>query len=64
LGGERQIGLGSDFDGIDHMVENLLSYNDYHNLINELNRLYSSEIVKGLLFDNFTRNFPLEKEIS
>jgi membrane dipeptidase len=46
------------------MVEKLTSYKDYHNLINELNRLYTSEFVKGLLFDNFTRNFPLEKEIS
>ncbi|MGE7185279.1 dipeptidase [Peribacillus sp. NPDC006672] len=64
LGGERQIGLGSDFDGIDHMVENLMSYKDYHNFINELNRLYSSEFVKGLLFGNFTRNFPLKQELS
>ncbi|MGE7760584.1 dipeptidase [Peribacillus sp. NPDC097895] len=62
LGGERQIGLGSDFDGIEHMVENLTSYKDYHNFINELNRLYSSEFVKGLLFGNFTRNFPVKKE--
>ncbi|WP_230158257.1 dipeptidase [Peribacillus sp. Bi96] len=64
LGGERQIGLGSDFDGIEHMVENLTSYKDYHNFINELNRLYSSEFVNGLLFGNFTRNFPVKKERS
>ncbi|MGG4264872.1 dipeptidase [Peribacillus simplex] len=64
LGGERQIGLGSDFDGIDHMVENLKSYKDYHNFINELNRHYSCEFVKGLLFGNFTRNFPLKQEVS
>lgn len=58
LGGEKQIGFGSDFDGIEHMVDKLASFNDYHNLINELNRLYSAAFVKGLLFENFTRNFP------
>ncbi|MFD6441556.1 dipeptidase [Peribacillus sp. NPDC060186] len=58
LGGEKQIGFGSDFDGIEHMVDKLATFNDYHNLINELNRLYSAEFVKGLLFENFTQNFP------
>ncbi|WP_057913341.1 dipeptidase [Peribacillus muralis] len=62
LGGERQIGLGSDFDGIDHMVENLTAYKDYHVLVNELNRLYSSEFVNGLLFGNFARHFPVKKD--
>ncbi|MFJ7751860.1 dipeptidase [Peribacillus muralis] len=62
LGGEKQIGFGSDFDGIDHMVDNLTSFKDYHILINELNKFYSSEFVKGLLFGNFARHFPVKKE--
>ncbi|MGE7601714.1 dipeptidase [Peribacillus sp. NPDC097675] len=58
LGGDKQIGFGSDFDGIDEMVDNLTSYRDYQNLINELDRLYSTDFVNGILFENFIRNYP------
>ena len=53
LGGEHQIGLGSDFDGIEQTVDQLSSYREYHNLVNELVKHYSAEMVKGILFENF-----------
>ena len=58
LGGEKQIGFGSDFDGIEEMVDHLTSYRNYQNLIEELDKLYSTEFVKGILFENFIRNYP------
>ncbi|MFJ7747735.1 dipeptidase [Peribacillus sp. NPDC097295] len=58
LGGDKQIGFGSDFDGIEEMVDNLTSYRNYQNLINELGRLYSTEFVNGILYENFIRNYP------
>ena len=58
LGGENQIGLGSDFDGIDQTVDQLSSYREYHNLVNELEKQYSAELVKGILFHNFVRSYP------
>lgn len=58
LGGEKQIGFGSDFDGIEEMVDHLTSYRNYQNLIGELDKLYSTEFVKGILFENFIRNYP------
>lgn len=53
LGGEKSIGFGSDFDGIDETVEQLDSYADYQNLVNELLKYYKEEQVKGFLFSNF-----------
>lgn len=58
LGGEHQIGLGSDFDGIDQTVDQLSSYREYHHLVNELVKNYSTEMVKGILFDNFVNHYP------
>lgn len=58
LGGDKQIGFGSDFDGIEEMVDNLTSYRNYQNLIDELHRLYSTEFVNGILYKNFIRNYP------
>lgn len=58
LGGEKQIGFGSDFDGIEQMVDKLNSFRDYQNLIDELNRHYSTEFVKGILFENFISHYP------
>lgn len=58
LGGGHQIGLGSDFDGIDDTVHNLSSYRDYQNLANELVKRYPGEFIKGILFDNFAERFP------
>lgn len=58
LGGGRHIGLGSDFDGIEQTVQKLSSYRDYGNLIDELQKHYSEEFVRGILFENFTSRFP------
>lgn len=53
LGGEANIGFGSDFDGIHETVEQLRSYADYENLINELLKYYKQEQVERFLFANF-----------
>lgn len=58
LGGGRQIGLGSDFDGIEQTVQKLSSYRDYGNLIDELQKHYSEDLVRGILFENFVSRFP------
>lgn len=58
LGGEKQIGFGSDFDGIDRTVENLSSYREYDNLVTELHKHYSASFVKGILFNNFFEKYP------
>ncbi|CAH0346110.1 dipeptidase [Bacillus sp. CECT 9360] len=58
LGGGSQIGLGSDFDGIDDTVHSLSSYRDYQNLVNELYKHYPVEFIKGVLFGNFAARFP------
>ena len=58
IGGENQMGLGSDFDGIDETVNQLSSYREYHLLVNELVKHYSARLVKGILYENFSRNYP------
>ncbi|MCQ4086583.1 dipeptidase [Saccharibacillus sp. JS10] len=55
LGGERHIGLGSDFDGITYTVEDLGHAGQSQNLINELLKRYSEDQVRGFAFDNFAR---------
>ncbi|RFU61604.1 dipeptidase [Peribacillus glennii] len=59
LGGAKHIGLGSDFDGIAQTVDNLSSYKDYGNLIEELQKHYTEDFVRGILFENFTSRFPV-----
>jgi len=59
LGGVRNIGLGSDFDGIDdNKVEGLEHAGMTYNLINELLKHYSEEEVRGFAGENFLRNRP------
>ncbi|WP_085523902.1 dipeptidase [Tuberibacillus sp. Marseille-P3662] len=58
LGGGKQIGFGSDFDGIDHTPEHLSSYADYHHLIDLLLKHYSEDQVQGFLFNNFYAALP------
>ncbi|AQQ54807.1 dipeptidase [Planococcus lenghuensis] len=61
LGGRKQIGFGSDFDGIGTFVNDLEDASKYPNLINELQKRYSEEDVKGFASQNFlnyiSRNF-------
>ncbi|MDO3408424.1 dipeptidase [Saccharibacillus sp. CPCC 101409] len=58
LGGERHIGLGSDFDGISRMIRGLEHAGRTQNLVNELLKHYSEEQVRGFAFDNFARSLP------
>jgi membrane dipeptidase len=59
LGGENRLGFGSDFDGIEQFVPNLENVGQYDNLVNELLKKYSANLVEKLLFGNwlsFLRN--------
>lgn len=58
LGGKKNIALGSDFDGIDHVPSNLQSYKDYPKLIEELCRHYSNKEVEGFLWRNLLERIP------
>lgn len=53
LGGVKQIGFGSDFDGINFYTENLEDSSKYQNLINELLKRYSEDEVRGFAHQNF-----------
>ncbi|RDW17054.1 diguanylate cyclase [Oceanobacillus arenosus] len=58
LGGEKQIGFGSDFDGISSFVTDLENASHYPNLINELLKYYSEDQVKGFAYRNFLEHLP------
>jgi len=58
LGGEKNIGLGSDFDGISAKIVNLENASMQQNLLNELLKKYSEDQVKGFAFENFVRHLP------
>lgn len=53
LGGENQIGIGSDFDGIDETIIGLENYSCYENFINELYRHFPESKVKKFMYENF-----------
>jgi membrane dipeptidase len=57
LGGEKQIGFGSDFDGIEHTLIDLKHYRDYERFIEELLKHYSEKLVIGFLYENFKERF-------
>jgi membrane dipeptidase len=61
LGGVKQVGLGSDFDGITTFVKDLEDSSKYQNLINELLKYYSEDEVKGFAYQNFLNYLPLKK---
>jgi membrane dipeptidase len=58
LGGENQIGLGSNFDGISSKIVNLEDASMHPNLLNELLKKYSEETVKGFAYQNFMDHRP------
>lgn len=58
LGGEKKIGFGSDFDGIDTFITDLEHAGKYQNLINELLKHYSEETVRGFAAENFLAFVP------
>jgi membrane dipeptidase len=58
IGGEDNIGFGSDFDGIEKTVEQLSSVSEYGNLINELQKHYSEIQVNKFLYKNMESRIP------
>lgn len=58
LGGEEQIGFGSDFDGISMFITDLEDSSKYQHLINELLKHYSEEQVRGFAYGNFLNHLP------
>jgi membrane dipeptidase len=58
LGGEKNLGFGSDFDGISSHVRGLENASVYQNLINELLKHFSEEQVRGFAYQNFLDHRP------
>ncbi|WP_307340146.1 dipeptidase [Metabacillus malikii] len=58
LGGENNIGFGSDFDGIDETINGLATYDDYDTLINQLLIHYPEQLVQKFLYHNFYQSIP------
>ncbi len=58
LGGKKQIGLGSDFDGISVFVQDLEDASMHPNLIDKLLRYFKEEDVKGFAYQNFLNHRP------
>lgn len=58
LGGVKNIGFGSDFDGIGTFVKGLENSAQYQNLINELLKHYSEDEVSGFAHQNFLNHRP------
>jgi membrane dipeptidase len=59
LGGVKQIGLGSDFDGITTYVAGLEDASQSLNLINELLKHFKEDEVKGFAYKNFLNYRPI-----
>jgi len=53
LCGEKYLGFGSDFDGIDQYVKGLENAAQYQNLLNALLKTYSETQVRGFCGENF-----------
>ncbi|WP_312473312.1 dipeptidase [Neobacillus sp.] len=58
LGGVRQVGLGSDFDGISTFITDLEDASKSQNLINELLKHFKEEEVRGFANQNFLDHRP------
>ncbi|MGB6407604.1 MAG: dipeptidase [Planococcus donghaensis] len=58
LGGVRNIGIGSDFDGISSYITDLNDASEFPNLINELQKHYSEAEVEGFAYRNFLEHRP------
>ncbi|MGG0237673.1 dipeptidase [Bacillus rhizoplanae] len=53
LGGEKNVGFGSDFDGITETVVHIERYEHYEYVINELLKRYKEEQVHNFTYRNF-----------
>lgn len=58
LGGVKQVGFGSDFDGIGCYIDDLENAAQHQNLINELLKHYKEEEVRGFAYQNFLDGMP------
>ncbi|MBY6267016.1 dipeptidase [Parageobacillus thermoglucosidasius] len=58
LGGARNVGFGSDFDGMEETAKGLENARCYANLVNELQKHYSEKEVERFLFRNFYDHLP------
>ncbi|CRK82006.1 dipeptidase [Neobacillus massiliamazoniensis] len=58
LGGVKQIGFGSDFDGISSFITNLEDSSKSQNLINDLLKHFSEDEVRGFAYQNFLEHRP------
>ncbi|WP_428910942.1 dipeptidase [Niallia sp. Krafla_26] len=58
LGGKKQIGLGSDFDGISFYVKDLEDASKSQNVIEKLLRYFKEDEVKGFAYQNFLDHRP------
>ncbi|WP_456275422.1 dipeptidase [Bacillus sp. AK128] len=58
LGGEKNIGFGSDFDGISQTVSGLEHFGQYKQLVEELYKHYTSEQVSNFCYKNFFNHLP------
>jgi membrane dipeptidase len=55
LGGVKNVGMGSDFDGTEMLPTQLKSPSDFALLTNELLKFYNEAEVSGFMFENFAR---------
>lgn len=56
LGGENNIGLGSDFDGVDELPEDITDVRSLSKLFDEMSRLgYTDLLIKNICSGNFLR---------
>ena len=58
LGGKKQIGLGSDFDGISYFVQGLEDASKSQYLIEKLLQYFKEEDVRGFAYQNFLDHRP------
>jgi membrane dipeptidase len=58
LGGVKQIGLGSDFDGISIFIKDLEDASKTQNLIDVLLKHFSEDEVRGFAYQNFLEHRP------
>ena len=56
MGGENNIGFGSDFDGIPYLPDDMRGIESMENLISLMEkRGYGKSIIKKITYDNFVR---------
>lgn len=58
LGGVKNIGFGSDFDGIPYHIEGLEDCSKYPAFIAELRKHFTEQEIKGFCYDNFIEHLP------